>query len=184
MYGLMMLTAMLFALSSSLETSPWWSDVLDQVGAGSFVLIPLAIGIAILRHRLYESTASSTAPSVYGLLTVALATSYVAVVALLQRSLEPFTRGNALAVAGSTQVVAGLVGPARRRIQDFIDRRFYRSRFDARKMLDDFSARLRDEVNLEALVDDLLTVVDRSLKPAHTSLWLREAREGDVPDWL
>jgi hypothetical protein len=176
-YGVSMLVSLPFNIAGS-ETPAWllWSE---SVSIFPFFLLPIAVGIAILKHRLYDIDVIINRALVYGTLTVALTTAYIVAIAALQVIARPFAGQSQLAVAGSTLAVAALFQPARVRIQAFIDRRFYRSKFDAGKTLDDFSARLRDEVNLETLTADLLAVVDQTMRPAHRSLWLREAGVGN-----
>jgi hypothetical protein len=135
---------------------------------------PIAIGIAILRYRLYEIDSLINRTLVYGALTAILAALYFGGIVVLQRVFVAFTgEQSTLAVVASTLVIAGLFNPLRRRIQSFIDRRFYRSKYDARKTLEAFSAKLRDETDLDALSDDLVGVVRETMQPAHVSLWLR-----------
>ena len=139
-----------------------------------FLSIPAAIGIAILRYRLFDIDLFINRTLVYGSLTATLVLVYVGSVAGLQRLLSPVIgEGNDLAVVASTLLIAALFGPLRRRVQDFIDRRFYRKRYDAKRVMADFSARLRDETDLKALGDDLTSVVGEALQPAHVSVWLR-----------
>jgi hypothetical protein len=137
---------------------------------------PIGIGVAILRYRLYEIDTLINRTLVYGSLTTHLVTVYFGGVAATQtifRALTGQEQQPQLAIVVSTLVIAALFNPLRRRIQGFIDRRFYRRKYDARKTLEAFSAKLRDETNLDALSDDLTSVVKETMQPAHVSLWLR-----------
>ena len=141
----------------------------------AFVLfIPLSIGVAVLRARLFDIDVVINRTLVYGSLTAALVALYFGGIVLLQRLFVLLTgRQSTLAVVASTLLIAALFTPLRRRIQSFIDRRFYRSKYDARKTPETFSATLRDETNLDALNDDLVRVVRETMQPAYVSLWLR-----------
>ena len=137
------------------------------------------MGIAITRYRLYQIDIVINRTLVYGPLTAMLVAIYFGAVVLLQRLFAALTgEQSTLAVVASTLVIAALFNPLRRRIQAFIDRSFYRSRYDARKTLEAFSAKLRDETDIEALSDDLVGVVREAMQPAHVTLWVRPERTG------
>jgi hypothetical protein len=141
---------------------------------------PIAIGIAILRYRLYEIDTLINRTLVYGSLTVTLVALYFGVIVMLQRVFVIVTgEQSTLAVVASTLLIAALFNPLRRRIQFFIDKRFYRRKYDARKTLEAFSAKLRDETDLETLDAELVGVVRETMQPAHVSLWLHS----DTPTW-
>lgn len=135
--------------------------------------VPAAIGIAILRYRLYEIDVLINRTLVYASLTAVLGLFYVASIALLQLALARFTAGSDVAVAGSTLVVVAAFQPVRRRIERAVDRRFYRAKYDAARTLDRLATRLRNEVDLDEVRADLLTAVNDTVHPAHASLWLR-----------
>jgi hypothetical protein len=136
--------------------------------------VPLAVGVAVLRYRLYEIDRLISRTIGWGVLTVILGGAFVGLVLGFQTLLAPFTGSNELAVAGSTLLVFSLFQPVRRRVQGIVDRRFNRSRYDAQVAVDAFSARLRDEVDLEILQGSLLTIVETTLEPTTSGLWLRE----------
>jgi hypothetical protein len=137
--------------------------------------IPIATGVAILRYRLYDIDVIINRTLVYGSLTVILVGLYFGGVATTQaifRALTSQEQQPQLAVVVSTLAIAALFMPLRRRIQSFIDRRFYRRKYDARKTLEAFSAKLRDETDLNTLSDELVTAVRQTMQPKHVSVWL------------
>ena len=140
------------------------------------LLIPLSIGIAILRSRLYDIDVLINRTLVYGTLTALLALMYVSLIFALQYLLRGIiSQNNDVAIVVSTLVIAALFQPLRHRIQVIIDRRFYRRKYDAAKIVETFSATLRNEVDLNQLRDHLIAVVQDTMQPAHVSLWLRES---------
>jgi hypothetical protein len=147
------------------------SPILSAIFFGS---LWVAIGVAILKYRLYNIDLLINRTLVYGALTAILAAVYFGGIVVLQRLFVVLTGGKStLAVVASTLVIAALFNPLRRRIQSFIDRRFYRRKYDVTKTLETFSAKLREETDLDALSDDLVGVVRETMQPAHVSLWLR-----------
>ena len=148
----------------------WWSVLFPA----TILTVPIAIGIAVLRYRLYDIDLIINRTLVYGALTAILAAAYVGAIALLQVVLQPFTQGSQLAVAASTLAVAALFQPLRAQIQRAVDRRFYRSRYDAERTVDRFAGRLRDALDLAALSGELIGVVGETMRPARAGLWLRQ----------
>jgi hypothetical protein len=159
-----------------------FSFVLSMV---ALVGLPIAVGIAILRYRLYDIDVVINRTLVYGLLTLLLALMYFGGIVLLQRVFVLLTgQQSTLAVVASTLLIAALFNPLRGCIQAFIDRAFYRRKYDARKTLETFSERLRDETDLEALNSEVVGVVRETIQPAHVSVWLRPetAAKGEQAD--
>ena len=145
----------------------------------SFLGLALAVGIAVLKYRLYDIDLIINRALVYGPLSAMLALIYVGGVVGMQAVFRALTgQVSTLAIVASTLAIAALFNPLRRRVQAFVDRHFYRSKYDAAKTLEAFSARLRDETDLAALNDDLVGVVRETMQPAHVSLWMREPDEG------
>jgi hypothetical protein len=141
---------------------------------GSVVGLPVAVGIAILKYRLYNIDLLINRTLVYGLLTAVLAGVYFGSIVLFQAVFRALTgQESQLAVVASTLAIAALFNPLRRRIQAFIDRGFYRRKYDAVKTLEAFGAKLREETDIDTLSDDLIEVVEETMQPAHVSLWLR-----------
>jgi hypothetical protein len=143
------------------------------VNAVAFGLLPVAVGVAVLRYRLYEIDRIVSRTVSYGLLSAALIGLYLLVVALLRPLLEPFTGSSTLAVAGSTLAVAAVFNPARRRLQAVVDRRFDRARYDAARAVEAFAARLRDQVDLDEITDGLRATVAATVAPGRVAVWLR-----------
>jgi hypothetical protein len=176
-----------FVVAAELVLLPGLGSVAEQVAPevgvlvvfpASISLIPLAIGLAVLRYRLYDIDRIINRTLVYGLLTVLLGATYTVSVFGLGQLLSPATGESALAVAASTLVVAALFQPARRRVQAAVDRRFNRRRYNAATSIQAFSSRLRDQIDLDTLSTELLAVVDQTMEPTRVSLWLRPSPHG------
>jgi len=150
--------------------------LLDVGFSLSFLLVPLSIGVAVLRSRLFDVDILINRTLVYAILSATLAAVYFGGIILMQRVFAGLTDQEKLpqlAIVASTLAIAALFDPLRRRIQSFIDRRFYRKKYDARVTIERFSAKLRDETDLAALSDELVGVVRETVQPTYVSLWLR-----------
>jgi hypothetical protein len=155
-------------------TQPLWLQLLQDAVQMSNAGIAVAVGFAILKYRLYDIEVVINRTLVYGSLTAILATFYFGSVVTLQYLFSLLTgQGNTLAIVASTLAIAALFNPLRRRIQGFIDRRFYRRKYDAAMILEGFGTKLRDQTDLERLCEDLGEVVDETMQPAHLSVILR-----------
>jgi hypothetical protein len=173
--GLLFLIGLVISLIYG-STPPSWTRLLDTMTALSYTGVPIAVGFAVLKYRLYDIEVIINRTLVYGSLTLLLALVYFGGVTGTQaifRTLSGQEQQPQLAIVVSTLVIAALFNPLRRRIQAFIDRRFYRKKYDAAKTLEAFSARLRDETDLQALNGELTRVVREKMQPSHVSLWLR-----------
>ena len=160
--------------STNEQAPPLWLALLQDAVLVSYAGVPIAVGFAVLRYRLYDIDLIINRTLVYGSLTVLLASAYVGGVVGLQAIFRGLTgQESTLAVVASTLAIAALFNPLRRRVQTFVDRRFYRKKYDARKTLETFSGRLRDETDLHTLSSDLVAVVRETMQPAHVSLWVR-----------
>jgi hypothetical protein len=175
LYAIAMIASFVFPAESwTTAGSVWWLNLLPYAVLSSFTLVPIAVGVAVLKYRLYEIDIIINRALVYVSLTAALVALYLGGVVLLQRLFVLLTgQRSTLAVVASTLLIAALFNPLRGRIQGFVDRRFYRRKYDAAKTLADFSAKLRDETDLDSLGNDLVGVAKEAVQPTHVSLWLR-----------
>jgi hypothetical protein len=178
LYLIAMVCAFIFPSGAWFQAgSPLWLDLLGYAALSSFTLVPIAIGFAVLRYRLYEIDIIINRTLVYGSLTISLALVYFGLVVSLQYVFRVLAGGDSqLVIVASTLAIATLFNPLRRRNQSFIDRRFYRRKYDARRTLEQFSSKLRDETDLNTLRADILTVVQETMQPEHVSFWLAPAR--------
>jgi hypothetical protein len=184
-YLIAMVGSLFFPLGWGSAGTPLWLGLLQQAALASFTAVPIAVGFAVLKYRLYDIDIVINRTLVYGTLTITLVALYFGGIVVLQRVFVLLTgQQSTLAVVASTLLIAALFTPLRRRIQSFIDRRFYRRKYDARKTLEAFSSKLRDETDLDALSEDLTSVVWETMQPAHVTLWLRPdtVPKGEHPD--
>jgi hypothetical protein len=166
-------TTLAYGVSESMDVL-WLGWISSVLVIASMVSLPVAMSIAIMRYRLYQIDSLINRTLVYGSLTGILALVYFCAIVVLQRVLVVLTgQESTLAVVASTLLIAALFSPLRSTIQSFIDRRFYRRKYDARKTLEVFSSQLRNETDLDALSDELVSVVRETIQPEHASLWLR-----------
>ena len=163
-----------FFLNSFVDIGGVWRQLLSTAAV---LTLPVALGVAILRYRLYDIDRIISRTLAYGALTAILAGGYLLVVLTLQ-SILPVDNDSPLIVAVSTLGVVAAFGPLRGRVQEVVDRRFNRSRYNAERTIAEFSGRLRTEVEIGSLSDDLVGVIGRTMQPAHVSLWLRPTGDG------
>lgn len=169
---------------SATERAPLWLGLLQNTVLISYAAVPIAVGVAVLRHRLYDIDLLINRTLVYGPLTAMLALMYVGSVVGLQALFRALSgQESTLAVVASTLAIAALFNPLRRRVQALVDRRFYRRKYDAAKTLASFNTRMREVTDLDSLRDEVVGVVRETMQPAHASLWLRtDSRDAkDVP---
>jgi len=167
-----------YMIPNSIDTPPWFEWAGYALLIATTPAIPVSIGIAILRYRLYDIDRIINRTLVYGALSVTLALLYFSSVTLTQITFRIITgqkQQPQLVVVASTLMIAVLFNPLRHRMQEFIDQRFYRRKYDAARTLELFSSKLRDETDLNALSDDILAVVRETMQPEHVSLWLRKS---------
>jgi hypothetical protein len=179
--GYIVLGAIFPALSRTVVARGLYELVGIALGNLLFLPIPVCVGIALLRYRLWEIDSLINKALVYGALTGLLAAIYAGLIIGLRTLVSPFTGQtpeSPLAIVLSTLAIAALFLPVRRRIQALIDRRFYRWRYDAAKTLEAFSATVRTETDLAELSAHLVAVVEETMQPAHASLWLRPSPDG------
>jgi len=173
-----------YMIPNSIDTPPWFERAGYALLIATTPAIPVSIGIAILRYRLYDIDRIINRTLVYGALSITLALLYFGGVTLTQITLRALTgqeQPPQLMIVASTLLIAALFNPLRHRIQDFIDRRFYRRKYDAAKTLEEFGASLRHATDLDGLTAEVTSVIRETVQPAHVSLWLAPARgkEGD-----
>jgi len=185
--GGLAIVSILIIITIAIDTPRWYEWVAKAILVAATPGVPISIGIAILRYRLYDIDIIINRTLVYGSLTLMLALVYFGGITMTQalfRMLTGQEQQPQLAVVISTLAIAALFDPLRRRTQSFIDRRFYRRKYDAQKTLETFSSRLRDETDLDALSGDLEGVVRETMQPAYVSLWLRpdKASKGQLTE--
>ena len=163
-----------YMIPNSIDTPPWFERAGYALLIATTPAIPVSIGIAILRYRLYDIDRIINRTLVYGALTVMLGATYFGSVVVLQQVFRTLSgQQSTVAVVASTLAIAALFNPLLRRVQSFVDRRFYRRKYDAAKTLEAFSAKMRDDTDLDTLSSDILAVVRETMQPEHVSLWLQ-----------
>jgi len=174
-----------YMIPDTFDTPLWFEWAGYALLIATTPAIPVSIGIAILRYRLFDIDRIINRTLVYGGLTITLALFYFGSVTVTQTAFRALTgseRQPQLIVVASTLVIAVLFNPLRHRVQEFIDRRFYRKKYDSRKTLDEFSARLRDATDLDGLTEEVTGVIRETVQPAHVSFWLAPARTREDDD--
>jgi hypothetical protein len=167
------LSFVIFLPLSSGKTITPLAKAAESLTIVAIATVPLAIGVAITRYRLYDIDRIISRTVSYAVVTGLLGSAYVGLVLLLQLASRPFTGGSSFAVAISTLIVAATFIPLRRRVQGLVDRRFNRHRYDAQQTIETFAARLRDQVDVGTLSEDIQAVVTQTMAPQHVSVWLR-----------
>lgn len=157
---------------------PWWAPFMTLVWFSSLTFLPISLTIAVMRYRLYDIDILINRSLVYGLLTFVLALVYFGSIVVLQSFFRTLTGQQApIAIVISTLAIAALFQPMRHQLQDFVDRRFYRHKYDAKRTLETFNATVRDEVDLNKLNETLLNVAADTMQPTYVSLWMAEPRQ-------
>jgi hypothetical protein len=170
LYATALIASYLVLDAFNVRPSGWVNAVVNAV---TLAMLPAAVGIAVLRYRLFEIDRIVSRTVSYGLLSAVLIGIYLLVIALLRPLLEPLTGSSTVAVAGSTLAVAAVFNPARRRLQSAVDRRFDRARYDAGRAVEAFAARLREQVDLDEIASGLRTTVTATVAPDRMAVWLR-----------
>ena len=168
----LVVTATTIALG--VDQLPFFDAIVGMLYAAAYLLLAVAMGIAVLRYHLFDIDVLINRALVYGATSAGIAAAFFGGIVVLEAAIGPFTGGSDLAIAGSTVLCFALFHPLRRRMQAAVDRRFYRSRYDASRALEAFSVRLRDEVDLDAVRTALVATVRDTVGPDRASVWLRE----------
>jgi len=186
LYAVAMIVSIAYPEESWTTAGPiWWLNLLTYAVLSSFALVPIAVGIAVLKYRLYDVDLLINRALVYGPLTATLAIVYFGGITILEGVWRVLAgQESTLAVVASTLAIAALFNPLRRRVQGFVDRYFYRNKYDAQKTLEALSAKVRDETDLDSLGEHLVGVVGETMQPKHATLWVRPgmSRRSETPD--